>query len=214
MGCNDGFLDENKERVVEIKEPFYIGQLEVTNEQFAQFNPEHDSRYIDGRGKDRRSRGYPINGPKFPAVRMTWKQATAFCEWLSEKTGHKCSLPTEEQWEYACRAGAGGPLPRAKKNRTSYQGGRDKPNAWRIIDMTGNVAEWTTSKYDAGAAKEFQDAGQVAISRVVRGSTWDDKLSKVPTTFRWRYPIHQPVYNVGFRVACEIPAGKKVVSRK
>jgi len=210
MGETTAFADENTERVVEIAKPFYIAQFEVTNAQFARFAPDHDSRYIDGRGKDRSNRGRPINGPKYAAVRMTWKQAAAFCEWLSKKTGRRCSLPTEEQWEYACRAGADGPLPRARGASSSMPPGRGKSNAWRISDMTENVAEWTASTYDPRGAAPFQDAALVADTRVVRGSTWDDKARMAPTISRWRYRTCHPVYNVGFRVVCDVPQTKVV----
>ncbi len=206
MGSRDGFTDERAERVVAIEKPFHIAQFEITNEQFQRFMPDHDSRYIDGRGKDRSTRGRPINGPEFPAVRMTWRQADAFCKWLSDKTGYRCSLPTEEQWEYACRAGRSGPLKNAKKQSTSVPGGKSTPNAWRIYDMEENVAEWTSSGYDPSDAAVYQDTRQVEVSKTVRGPSWDDKLTLAPTTRRWRYPEWQPVYNVGFRVICEAPA--------
>jgi formylglycine-generating enzyme required for sulfatase activity len=203
MGAAGCFADEDTERVVSIDKPFFMAEVEVTNEIFAKFDPDHDSRYIDGRGKDRTNRGRPINGPKYPVVRVTWKRAAEFCEWLSEKTGRKCSLPTEEQWEYACRAGRSGPLPRGRKSHSSFPGGRAKPNAWQIRDMEGNVAEWTSSVYDPLRAAPYQEAGRGVERRVVRGSTWDDRLRMAPTTTRWRYPTCQPVYNVGFRVVCE-----------
>jgi formylglycine-generating enzyme required for sulfatase activity len=203
MGAAGCFADEDAERVVCIDEPFFMAEVEVTNELFAKFDASHDSRYIDGRGKDRTNRGRPINGPKYPVVRVTWKRAAEFCEWLSEKTGRKCSLPTEEQWEYACRAGRSGPLPRGGKSHSSFPGGRAKPNAWQIRDMDGNVAEWTSSVYDPLRAAPYQEAARGVERRVVRGSTWDDRLRMAPTTTRWRYPTCQPVYNVGFRIVCE-----------
>ena len=206
MGSQSGFVDESKERVVAIEKAFYMAQFEITNEQFQRFMPDHDSRYIDGRGKDRTTRGRAINGPTYPAVRMTWQQADAFCKWLSDKTGRRCSLPTEEQWEYACRAGRAGPLVNAKKQSTSVPGGKSKPNAWRVYDMEENVAEWTSSRYEPYDAAVYQHPGQVKVSMTVRGPTWDDRLTLAPTTRRWRYPAWQPVYNVGFRVVCEVPA--------
>lgn len=199
---------ENIERVVEIAAPFYMARFEVTNAQFARFAPKHDSRYIDGRGKDRSNRGRPINGPTYPAVRMTWKQADAFAKWLTKTTGYRCSLPTEEQWEYARRAGAAGPLPRGRTSSAPTPGNRARPNAWGLCDLEDNVAEWTATDYDAGAAKVYQTARPAAPLKGVRGSTWDDKLRMAPTTARWRYPNCQPVYNVGFRVVCEAPDSK------
>ncbi|MGB2823866.1 MAG: SUMF1/EgtB/PvdO family nonheme iron enzyme, partial [Phycisphaerae bacterium] len=106
MGDADGDLDERPRTKAGIDEPFWMGALEVTNEQFAAFDPAHDSRYIDTAGKDQSSRGFPANGARQPVVRVSWREATAFCQWLHRKTGGSVALPTEAQWEYACRAGS------------------------------------------------------------------------------------------------------------
>jgi formylglycine-generating enzyme required for sulfatase activity len=82
------------------------------------------------------SMGY---GPKHPAIGMTWHNANNFCLWLSRKTGKKYRLPTEAEWEYACRAG--------KKDIF----GR---NAFGLYDMTGNVREWVSDFYSPTAYAE------------------------------------------------------------
>ena len=177
MGDVNGSPDEFPEAPVTIAAPFYVGRLEVTNRQFAQFNPAHDSRYIDARGKDRFTRGYPVNQPDQPVVRVTWYEAMAFCQWLSKRTGYEVSLPTEAQWEWACRAGSATPWAFGDSWRGirdvanvadatlggwgwgrvngdysdgalfSIPGGRYKPNAWGLCDTHGNVAEWTRTEY-------------------------------------------------------------------
>jgi formylglycine-generating enzyme required for sulfatase activity len=105
MGSNEGDLDEGPAQVMKIGQPFWMGKFEVSNEQYALFDSGHDSRYISKFGKDQSNRGIPANAPKQPVIRVSWMRAAAFCEWLSEKTGERFSLPTEAQWEYACRAG-------------------------------------------------------------------------------------------------------------
>jgi formylglycine-generating enzyme required for sulfatase activity len=108
MGDATGGSDERPRRV-QIEKPFWIGQFEVTNREFAQFAPSHDSRYIRTHGITS-TRGYPVNLPEQPVVRVSWNRANDFCRWLSDKTGENFSLPTETRWEYACRAGAATPF--------------------------------------------------------------------------------------------------------
>ena len=177
MGDRNGFPDESAEAVVAIGQPFFLAKFEVTNKQFSRFDPSHDGAYIDARGKDRFTRGYPANEPEQPVIRVTWRQAMAFCRWLAERTGYECTLPTEAEWEYACRAGTATPwhfgdmterMPAVANindsslrswnwgrcesdysdgQRYSAPVGTYKPNAWGLCDMHGNAAEWTLSDY-------------------------------------------------------------------
>ena len=107
MGDAGGWADEKPLAPVRIGKPFWMGKFEVTNEQFAAFDPAHDSRLEVGDFLQFsvQERGYPVNGPKQPVCRISWEEAMAFCRWLSDKTGERFTLPTEAQWEYACRAG-------------------------------------------------------------------------------------------------------------
>jgi formylglycine-generating enzyme required for sulfatase activity len=107
MGDAAGCDDEQPASRVRIERPFWMGKFEVTNQEYAQFDPQHDSRYISLYGKDLTVRGLPVSGPKQPVVRVPWTGAMEFCRWLSNRTGRRVSLPTEAQWEWACRAGSG-----------------------------------------------------------------------------------------------------------
>ena len=109
---DSGSPDERPRSAVTIDRPFWIGRFEVTNEQFARFDPSHDSRLEPGDFLHFSSeeRGYPVNAASQPVARVSWNQAMTFCRWLSEKTGRKFTLPTEGQWEYAGRAGSRKPL--------------------------------------------------------------------------------------------------------
>lgn len=95
---------------VRIEQPFWMAQCEITNAQFARFDPEHDSRHESRHGYQFGRLGYPVNKPEQPVVRVSWYQAQAFCRWLSQRTGMPFRLPSEEQWEWACRAGAATPF--------------------------------------------------------------------------------------------------------
>ena len=110
MGDADGFPDERPLSRVKVSEPFYMGRFEVTNAQYALFDPGHDSAYISWFNKDQGNRGAPSNRPGQPVIRISWERAMAFCEWLSKETGREFTLPTEAQWEWACRAGTRAPL--------------------------------------------------------------------------------------------------------
>ena len=110
MGSAAGGVDEYPLARVKIERPFYMGKLEITNAQYALFDPGHDSAYISMTNKDQNHRGHAVNGPTQPVVRVSWEQAVAFCRWLSAETGQKFALPTEAQWEWACRAGTNSPL--------------------------------------------------------------------------------------------------------
>ncbi|MFH1717828.1 MAG: SUMF1/EgtB/PvdO family nonheme iron enzyme [Planctomycetota bacterium] len=112
MGDAEGFADERPLMRIKIAEPFWMGKFEITNEQYARFDPSHDSRF-EHKGSwifSERHLGWLLNEPGQPAVRISWQEAVAFCRWLSGKCGEKVSLPTEAEWEWACRAGTEGPV--------------------------------------------------------------------------------------------------------
>jgi formylglycine-generating enzyme required for sulfatase activity len=110
MGDVQGQTDEMPQRVVTVDHPFWIGDREVTNAQFRRFDPSHDSGYYSKRRDRADGKGLSLNGDKQPAVRVSWEQAREFCDWLSRRSALTVTLPTEQQWEVACRAGRTTPL--------------------------------------------------------------------------------------------------------
>ncbi len=199
MGDAAGARDEQPPCVVKIGKPFWIAKRSVLNREYALFDAEHDSGYLDRGGKDHSNRGNPLNRPDQRVIRVPWERAMAFCEWLSEKTGKRFVLPTEAQWEYAARAGA-----------PADKGGS---NVWGA-GVTQGGAEWTRTTYRPYPyeSTDGRDSGEKKGRKVVRGA----KGIKVPgsriDTYRLSYPYWQPVWDVGFRVVCE-DAEVKMVTR-
>ena len=107
---SDRHPDELPQTIVQVDKPFWMGRFEITNAQFRAYNPAHDSRDEHRHGYQFGRKGYSMNHPDQPAVRISWQEAMDYCKWLSEKTGMKFSLPTEAQWEWACRAGSDTPF--------------------------------------------------------------------------------------------------------
>ncbi len=110
MGTNAESPQERPVSRVKIGKAFWMGAMEVTLKQYQQFDPKHVNGVYDMHYKDQVNRGYFMNQPEFPVIRVTWQKAMAYCKWLSEKTGKRVTLPTEAQWEWACRAGTTSPL--------------------------------------------------------------------------------------------------------
>ena len=122
-----------------------------------------------------------------PAIGMTWHNATTFCKWLSNKTGKKYRLPTEAEWEYACRAGstrAFGFGDDTKKladyawfedtaDSETCPVGKKKPNAWGLFDMSGNVREWV---YDFYSPTAYKEAAQKSPAENPKGPKIGNKL--------------------------------------
>jgi formylglycine-generating enzyme required for sulfatase activity len=142
----------------------------------------------------------------YPAICMTQFAAKVYCRWLSAKTGHYYRLPTEAEWEYACRAGTTtaysyGDNPDKLGDYAWYTGnsddkyhkvGQKKPNAWGLYDMHGNVSEWTVDQYNKGfysssAGKMMTnplEPGRTEYDRVVRGGSWDDDPERCRSAVR------------------------------
>ena len=155
--------------------------------------------------------GMGVNG--FPAICMTQLAALRFCQWLSAMTGNFYRLPTEAEWEYACRAGSttlysfGDDLSKlteyawfsGNSNNKTQKVKQLKPNQWGLYDMHGNVAEWTLDQYDVNgyktAGKSETDplvSGEKTYPKSVRGGSWRDdpialrSTSRMPSTKKWK----------------------------
>jgi formylglycine-generating enzyme required for sulfatase activity len=139
----------------------------------------------------------------FPAISMTQHAANKFAQWLSARTGEFYRLPTEAEWEYACKAGNETGIPRGqleeyawfKKNSavppftagTYHKIATKKPNAWGLYDMLGNVMEWTLDQYKPYTAEPQVNPWVRATEpypHAVRGGSWNDEADRVTCTAR------------------------------
>jgi len=112
MGSDQGYANERPAHPVAIDSAFWMGRFEVTNQQYACFDPKHNSGLETGEVYQfgAYERGQRLSRPEQPVLRVSWHQALAFCDWLSNQTGMHFTLPSEAQWEYACRSGSASPL--------------------------------------------------------------------------------------------------------
>lgn len=206
--------DEGPQHKIKI-EPFWMGKCEVTWDEYDIYSFDLDIKLRElqmieptALDKDadiitRPTKPYrPMDfemGRKggFPAISMTQHGAKRYCEWLTAKTGHYYRLPSEAEWEYACRAGTStaysfGDDPAKLGDHAwffdnsdeRYQKvGKKKPNPWGLHDMHGNVAEWVLDKYEPDFYQKFSldkaELNPVCIPdleypRIVRGGSWDD----------------------------------------
>jgi formylglycine-generating enzyme required for sulfatase activity len=197
---------------VEIAHPIALGRFPVTVAELAEFT----------------GAAFAEADAALPAAGVSWEDAVAYGEWLSQLAGHCYRLPSEAEWEYACRAGKttafpnGDILSPADANyfydehgmkvgpghRTPV--GAYPPNAFGLHDMIGNVCEWVSDAWhptfrEAPIEGESWEAGAESRGlRVIRGGAWD----YLPRLLRsaWRDFLHQQTRrdNVGFRVACAV----------
>ena len=193
--------DEGPQRRISI-EPFWMGRCEVTWDEYDLFTFPVDVVEADGRA-DAISRptkpfvdmSFGMGHHGFPAISMTHHAANKYCQWLSAKTRRFYRLPTEAEWEYACRAGtttaysfSGDPalLDRhawhAGNSRGKYQRvGTKEPKPWGLYDMHGNVMEWALDQYVPDRYRTLMNGARnpwlkatLPYPHVVRGGSWAD----------------------------------------
>ena len=215
-------------------DPFCLARRPVTHADYQLFIqdspsqpvPHSPMRFAQRYNWDEQSRTYPRGLEDHPVVLITWAEAQAYCHWLTAVSGYCCRLPTEVEWEVAAcwepeaarprrypwgddfegdwaNVDAHGALRLTTSPVGEYSPEGDSP--YGLIDMAGNVWEWTASlyqpyPYDAGDGREDPEA---AGDRIVRGGAYDE--APLPARCAWRHAVPPDLRaaNIGFRVACD-----------
>jgi formylglycine-generating enzyme required for sulfatase activity len=202
---------------VEFRRGFWMAKTEVTNAQYEAFDPEHE-------------RGEDSSGPREPVVAISWEEATKYCAQLSEMSGLPIRLPSESEWECACRAGSRWEFTfgegesrlgtyawyQANSGGRAHEVGTRRANVWGLHDFHGNVWEWCEDTYHPNHENAPAD-GTVWTRggpewkpdtpfRVVRGGAFDCFPAYVRSAVRgWGEPVYRFAY-LGFRPAFSPPA--------
>ena len=203
----DGFDNEQPVHEV-VLDDFYIGKYTVTFEEYDRYCEETGAKRPDDKGWGRGRR---------PVINVSWEDAQGYINWLNEKTGKKYRLPTEAEWEYACRSGG-------KKEKYSgsdkadsvawhdgnlgdktHPVGQKSGNGLGLYDMSGNVWEWVYDWYEEdyyGSSPKYNPQGpDYGEDRVLRGGTWVNGPVDVRSSYRGWYTPGDRSYDIGFRVA-------------
>lgn len=220
----NGDFDEYPSHKVTISQPFYMGTLEVTNIQYEQFDPEHRKL----RGK----LGFSKEDDE-AVVFVNWHDAVEFCAWLAKKDGLAYRLPTEAEWEYACRAGTttfyhpgdglvdefhknpdeswypsvgrGGSM---KEEVVPLTVGQTPPNSWGLYDMHGNVEEWCYDWYGPYEEEDQVDpvGREDGLFRITRGGSHSTPIYYLRSSNRLGTLPDDKSWLIGFRVVIgELP---------
>ena len=215
--------DERPQHYVTLK-PFYMGKYTITQEQW-----EKVVYSCPPVARELNSRPAYFPGDKLPVEQVSWDDAVEFCARLSHKTGQKYRLPSEAEWEYACRAGSAKPFAfgdTITTNVVNYNGnytygnapkgeyrgrttpvGTFQPNAFGLYDMHGNVWEWCADTWHNNYEGAPND-GSAWISeinqnvRLLRGGSWNYTPVHCRSAYRYDYLLDGDYYHIGFRVVC------------
>jgi len=198
-----------KQHEVTISKPFYLGATEVTQAQYEAVMGTNPSQF---------------KGVTNPVEQVSWDDAVEFCKKFSEKTHRTVRLPTEAEWEYACRAGTNTQFSfgdsdadlgdyvwwRENSGGTTHPVGQKKPNAWGLYDTHGNVWEWCADwygDYPKGAVTDptGPDSG---TDRVMRGGCYNNNPNLCRSARRgFNYPgSRNDFHGIGFRVVVSVSA--------
>ncbi len=204
---------------VTISRPFYLGQTEVTQAQYQKVMDKNPSRYQAGT----EYAPADVDPAKLPVDSVSWDDAVAFCKALSDlpeekAAGRVYTLPTEAQWEYACRAGseaifASGDtldpefgVSGESGTKNPLEVGSRKPNAWGFHDMHGNVWEWCADGRRQLAESPVTDpttANETSKERMVRGGSFRQPTLYARSNFRNYINKSAGMFDFGFRVAVQ-----------
>ncbi len=199
--------DERPATWVTLTQPFWLGRTAVTQGQYAAVMGTNPSQFTAA-GKDA------------PVEEVSWDDAMAFCQKLTERdknagrlpAGYAYTLPTEGQREYACRAGTTGDWPGdldamawygGNSGNTTHPVATKQPNAWGLYDMNGNVWEWCRDWYAPYPSGEVTNSLGLpsGSDRVYRGGGWNGVAADCRSAYRNRYDPGYRDYDVGFRLA-------------
>ena len=188
---------------VTISRAFYLAGTEVTQAQ-----------WLAVMGMDKSF----FKGPQLPMEKVSWQEAVLFCQKLSDKEGRVYRLPTEAEWEYACRAGRSSASVNASalaeqawysdnSDETTHPVGLKEANGWGLFDMLGNVSEWVADYYDAeypAAAATDPRGPEKGTYRVIRGGSWAAFTMACRCAARSDAPAAYQLKQTGFRVVLEV----------
>ena len=198
--------DEAYHKVV-LTKGYYLATTEVTQVQWKQVMGDEPSRF---HGDENR-----------PVENVSWTDALAFCKKLGAMDKKTYRLPTEAEWEYACRAGskeqyAGGDEKSVSEmawfgknaDKTTHPIGKKNPNAWGLYDMQGNVMEWCSDRFAAYKDGEATDPNSEVspderAPRVIRGGSWQRGMNEMRSAHRFQTNPKKRDDEIGFRVVME-----------
>lgn len=213
----DADFDEKPLQRITIPNAFAIGRFEVTFNEYAFFAHETNRELPDDSewGMGRR-----------PVMNVTWIDAKAYTQWLSQKTNQTYRLPTDAEWEYAARAGNTEKFLWGQNFKTGQANcggcgtiwdsektapvGRFPPNQFELYDMAGNVFEWTEDCWnntfkDIGLQGQAHQNPAGCGARVIRGGSWTFTPKEIRSANRWRDFPQSRSDDTGFRVVKELP---------